>query len=332
MAEEIIVVEEIDLVKSFKPSEWFQEITGVPEAKWQYGKGKWTKEGFINSKTNEEQITGDLFHHSLRYLRQKYAPKSIPSSVEPIILCSDVDIREVMINPKSTNDMFLIESRYNSLQNKFDQNEAWEAFFADNYKHVMTPASAIACRDDTTDVDDDSGKFSQCNYADINYLAKLDKYFKVHTGYIEKFCKDLPASSEERRELAGDISVVYQRNCQVVWDVRDDNMWQWLPTPVNVHQVHVSTTMFNQRPSLVQRRFLLTAAYESAYLAARACKAKALWLSLLLDNSYQDNPLDMVMSVINNIHRRLGDSFPVYLLDTSSICDTNKYGELVPAS
>jgi hypothetical protein len=328
---------------SFAIENWFSEITGGPEEEWEYGNGRWVTtsrhngQGFWNEKTRMRYDAGTLCHHTLGKLRRLYAPSSSSmfQKVDPIIICQGTDIREVMVDPKHEGHMFQIQSQFNALQNDYDHDIDDDEFFTNDYSiphqgtyaSIMAPAAAIARRDHTTDPDE-STYFSQASSGDhTNYLKQLGNIFDLHTGYVDNIVGRLPETADLRRELASKCSVVYQRDCKVYFDIRG-NKGVWLETPLNIHQVFVSSMYYNDPKKEPHLKFLLAVAYEATYLAARACKAKALWLTLIGGNKRR-NPLQLILNAINGVHARLGvEGMPVYLLDLDSRC-VSHHGQVV---
>ncbi len=337
------------VITTVKGENWFEAITGMPESKWLKDGNKWNEEVrykrrssyYITNKiTGQKFHAGTLHHVTLDTLRAAgLVNKHKPHTPIHLLQGADADIRKIMIDSRNTHHMFQQSGQFNSLFTANEKHDISSNTYFRSYQRIkcqismtdlVTPAMTICRRDHTYRVGDDDNFFSQTNGEQINYLKTLPQ-FEVVNGHANDRSSWLKSTQEGRHAIAGNISVVFNENAYVYFDITDNDEFKFVREPFPIHQICVSSTLYEKsdgESATIRQRFLLAAAYEATYLAALYVKAPELWLTLVGYTNSHDS-LSLILEVINCVHKSMGFGLKVHLLDFGNVCRYGRLGDIL---
>jgi hypothetical protein len=300
---------------------WFSQITGTSERDWnnQFKQNKDGTMSIINKITMQEYNAGKQVYTSIGDLKRIV---DLQGTLHEFQYHKGSEIYEILNNSENANHMFQVPCRFNGLHYATNVTSCKDTQFFQRYAYnskdkgcmmsLTVPAAAISRR-----LNHSSKQF--------NLLESLHDIFSVHEGKVWRI---EPLESNDDNQQINQIKVLYNQNAMVYYDVTllpSTNQGRMINNPFPIHQVCTATLntqevwdIFKEQNMLDQVtshqvdtivKFLVEAAYTSAYLAARACQAKDLWLSLISDD------IDMTQEVLHKVHKMYGRRLNVHLVE-----------------
>jgi len=321
---------------------WFSQITGTSERDWN-DQCKQNKDGtmsIINKITMQEYNAGKQVFTYIGELRRMV---DFQGTVNDIQYHKGCEVFEILNNINSEHHMFQVPCRFNALHyanniitckdTQFFQRYAYNNQDKGCMMSITVPAAAISRR-----------------VKQINLLEGLQDIFSVHEGKVWHI--EPTKLNELQDDKLNQMKVFYNQNAMVYYDVTSllptnqvnlidfqsqsvdrrslQKRVKMIQRPFPIHQVCTATLNSQEVWDILKEqnmleqvtsyqvdtivRFLVEAAYTSAYLAAHACEAKDLWLSVI-DNDY----IDMTHKVLHKVHKMYGRRLNVHLVDNNNI-------------
>jgi hypothetical protein len=281
------------------------------------------------------------------------------TEIKDIQILHGIDVKELLRDKQqSENCMFQLACQYNTLPSSIpNENKKLIIKGGMTKKDVLEAINMLnihdfemfdnPCQCNMISLSSPSSTFLRLTsnpfgYA-TNLLANLYTYFNVSLGEILNNNNNFIDGQTELdqvlvyyEQLVPITHDVYEQKGRLVTSRRpDENKYK-------AHFVFTSTMNISHgeqgkrnkeidTPKNLEAklRFLLKAAYTSAYLAATQCKAKCLYLTLV-GGGWFGNPLNLILDAINEVHEEYTPQFDVKLLDYQSVVEHDKKGKLIP--
>lgn len=316
---------------------WFEQLFGfaetAPKIRSHLETGRHPVQGnFIRSKTNGRVFpVGHFGTPSVQELRE-IVDSSSGRNEEPVKFAHIVIGDVLPMHAENPGAMFQVASQFNCLESPNNSTGPEAGLSRYELDNTQGPACALACAAATVwrnyfvpvRKEDGTVQEGQTNETQINCLAGLEaliekKLWNMTNGYLSSSVENMHEFTQmlqecDRDALLASIRIGLQTRVHVNFESR--RYWKEAPPAIEVHQAFCSAVpcSYDRAVPLDSyaplAKLVLDAAYEATLLAAKACGAKRVYLTMIGGGSF-GNRKEWIASAIGRALAKIGQGLDV---------------------